>query len=94
MRSFLFVGALKAVPFLECISAQMQIFSVTCILAVSVKSTVLLPKVWVILPCTGTDMRCSKPVHVCTLIAMEYCNSIITSHNNLLGNFLDLLHMK
>ena len=74
----------------------MQMFSVECILAVSFKSTVLLPKVWIIVPCTATDMRCGKPMHACTLIAMEYCNSIITSHNNLFltTNFLDLLHMK
>jgi hypothetical protein len=79
---------------LECISAQMQLFSVECILAVSVKSTVLLPKVWIILPCTATDVRCGKPVHVFTLIALEYCNNIITLHNNLLGNFFGPAHMK
>ena len=85
---------LEGCTFLECISVQIQIFSVKCILAVRVKSTVLLPKVWIILPCTVTDVRCGRPVHVCTLIAMEYCNSIITLHNTMLGNFLDLRDMK
>jgi hypothetical protein len=93
MQSISICWGLEGCAFLECISAQMQIFSVKCILAVSVKSIVLLPIVWIILPCTVTDVRCGKPVHVCTSIVMEYCNSIITSHN-LLGNFLDLLHMK
>lgn len=87
MQSISICWGLEGCAFLECISAQMQIFSVQCFLAVSFKSTVLLPIVCIILPCTVTDVRCSKPVHVCTLIVMEYCNNIITSHNNLLGNF-------
>lgn len=94
MQSISVCLGLEGCAFLECTSAQMQIFGVECNLAVSIKSTVLLPKVWIILPCTATNVRCGKQVHVCTLIAMEYCNIIITLHNNLLDNFLDLLHMK
>jgi len=55
MQSISVCWGLEGSAFLECISAKMQIFSAKSILTVSVKSTVLLPKVWIILPSTATD---------------------------------------
>jgi hypothetical protein len=74
-RPFPFVRAFRAAPFWNALIHRCRYFML------SAPWLVLLSKVWVILSCIVTDVRCCKLVHVCTLIAVEYHNGTITSHN-------------